>query len=58
MFYTHFHKTVVKGNDKDGLHFGYWRDRPSSDPVFVASNCSEVNYKIKSVAENIFGAIA
>ncbi|XP_001606296.2 histone PARylation factor 1 isoform X1 [Nasonia vitripennis] len=51
-------QTVLKGNDKEGLHFGYWRDRPSSNPVFVATNCSNVSHKIKPVAENIFGAVA
>ncbi|XP_058806817.1 histone PARylation factor 1 [Phymastichus coffea] len=49
-------QTIVKGNDREGLHFGYWRDRPSSDPVFVATNCSNVSHKIKPLAENIFGA--
>ncbi|XP_011502052.1 PREDICTED: UPF0609 protein C4orf27 homolog [Ceratosolen solmsi marchali] len=51
-------QTILKGNDKEGLHFGYWRDRPSGEPVFVASNSCNVNCKIKPVAENIFGAIA
>ncbi|XP_014211078.1 histone PARylation factor 1 [Copidosoma floridanum] len=50
-------QTTIKGNDKEGLHFGYWRDRPSSDPIFVALNSSEVSHKIKPYAENIFGAI-
>lgn len=50
-------QTILKGNDKEGLHFGYWRDRPSSDPVFVATNCCNVSHKIKPVAENVFGAV-
>ncbi|KAL7302979.1 hypothetical protein TKK_0004205 [Trichogramma kaykai] len=50
-------QTVLKGNDKEGLHFGYWRDRPSGDPAFVAANSSNVNHKIIPVAENIFGAV-
>ncbi|KAJ8675583.1 hypothetical protein QAD02_011369 [Eretmocerus hayati] len=51
-------QTILKGNDREGLHFGYWRDRPSSDPIFVASNSATVSHKIKPAAENIFGAVA
>lgn len=50
-------QTIVKVDDKDGLHFGYWRDDIAEKPVFVAKNKAAVNCLIKPVAENIFGAI-
>ncbi|KAG7206638.1 hypothetical protein KM043_000316 [Ampulex compressa] len=50
--------TVIKGDDADGLHFGYWKDDLSEKPVFVAKNKAEVDCKIEPVAENIFGAVA
>ncbi|XP_054016590.1 histone PARylation factor 1 isoform X1 [Hylaeus anthracinus] len=50
-------QTVVKVDDKDGLHFGYWRDEPSKMPVFVAMNKENVNCTIAPVAENLFGML-
>ncbi|XP_012542997.1 histone PARylation factor 1 [Monomorium pharaonis] len=50
-------QTVVKCDDKEGLHFGYWRDDAAEKPVFVAKNQANVNGIFEPVAENIFGAI-
>ncbi|XP_066601812.1 histone PARylation factor 1 [Prorops nasuta] len=50
-------QTVIKFDDKDGLHYGYWRDDPSELPVFVVKNKAMVNPVIEPVAENIFGAV-
>jgi len=50
-------QTIVKCDDKEGLHFGYWRDDPVEKPVFVAKNRANVNGMFESVAENIFGAV-
>jgi len=47
----------VKCDDKEGLHFGYWRDDAMEKPVFVAKNQGNVNGVFEPVAENIFGAI-
>uniref|UniRef100_A0A0C9R7D1 CD027 protein n=1 Tax=Fopius arisanus TaxID=64838 RepID=A0A0C9R7D1_9HYME len=50
-------QTILKGNDKEGLHFGYWRDEDCNIPVFVARNSAMVECKIIPVAETIFGAV-
>ncbi|XP_077268690.1 histone PARylation factor 1 isoform X1 [Temnothorax americanus] len=50
-------QTIVKCDDKEGLHFGYWRDDAAEKPVFVATNRANVNGVFEPVAENIFGAI-
>ena len=50
-------QTILKGNDKDGLHFGYWRDDPRKMPVFVARNNANVSCKIFPIAENLFGTL-
>ncbi|XP_033216876.1 histone PARylation factor 1 [Belonocnema kinseyi] len=50
-------QTILKGNDKDGLHFGYWRDDPTKMPVFIARNDANVSCKIVPVAENLFGTV-
>lgn len=50
-------QTIVKCDDKEGLHFGYWRDDAVEKPVFVATNRANVNGIFESAAENIFGAI-
>lgn len=44
-------------DNKDGLHFGYWRDEITEKPLFVAKNKAAINGLIEVVAENIFGAI-
>lgn len=49
-------QTIIRG-DKNGLHFGYWRDCIKEKPVFVAINKADINCKIEPIAENIFGAI-
>ncbi|GLG99828.1 Uncharacterized protein GBIM_06210 [Gryllus bimaculatus] len=50
-------QTVIKGDDKTEFHLGYYRDDPSSDPCFVASNSAAVDCTITPVAENLFGAV-
>ncbi|CAD6236414.1 GSCOCG00008169001-RA-CDS [Cotesia congregata] len=40
-------QTILKGNDKDGLHYGYWRDESKTQPTFIAKNSANKNYKIK-----------
>ncbi|XP_051153659.1 histone PARylation factor 1 isoform X2 [Leptopilina boulardi] len=50
-------QTILKGNDKDELHFGYWRDDPDKMPIFVAKNNANVSCKIVPIAENLFGAL-
>ncbi|XP_032691319.1 histone PARylation factor 1 isoform X2 [Odontomachus brunneus] len=50
-------QTIIKCDNKEGLHFGYWRDDIAERPVFVAKNCGNVSCVFESVAENIFGAI-
>ncbi|XP_043261032.1 histone PARylation factor 1 [Colletes gigas] len=50
-------QTVIKIDDKDNLHFGYWRDDSLEKPVFVAKNKANVNCIIEPVAENIFGSV-
>lgn len=50
-------QTVIKCDDKEGLHFGYWRDSATEKPVFVAKNRANVNCIFESVAENLFGAV-
>ncbi|XP_076237693.1 histone PARylation factor 1 [Calliopsis andreniformis] len=50
-------QTIIKIDNKDGLHFGYWRDDMSEKPVFVAKNKASINCIIEPVAENIFGAV-
>ncbi|XP_011872746.1 PREDICTED: UPF0609 protein C4orf27 homolog [Vollenhovia emeryi] len=49
-------QTIAKCDDKEGLHFGYWRDNVEK-PVFVAKNRANVNGVFEPVAENIFGAV-
>ncbi|XP_011259446.2 histone PARylation factor 1 isoform X1 [Camponotus floridanus] len=50
-------QTIIKFDDKDGLHFGYWRDSVNEKPVFVAKNRANIDCIFESVAENIFGAV-
>ncbi|KYM76181.1 UPF0609 protein C4orf27 like protein [Atta colombica] len=50
-------QTIVKCDDKEGLHFGYWRDDAVEKPVFIAKNRANVNGIFEPVAENIFGAV-
>nr|CAD7393184.1 unnamed protein product [Timema cristinae] len=50
-------QTIVKGDDKQLFHMGYYRDDPQSLPCFVASNCAAVSCIIIPMAENLFGAI-
>nr|CAD7448672.1 unnamed protein product [Timema bartmani] len=58
MYYTYCpNGTIVRGDDKQLFHMGYYRDDPQSPPCFVASNCAAVSCIIVPVAENLFGAI-
>lgn len=50
-------QTVITCNDKEGLHFGYWRDDVAEKPIFVAKNQANVNCIFEPVAENIFGTV-
>ncbi|XP_018405538.1 PREDICTED: histone PARylation factor 1 [Cyphomyrmex costatus] len=50
-------QTIVKCDNKEGLHFGYWRDDTVEKPVFIAKNEANVNGIFEPVAENIFGAV-
>ncbi|KAH0568222.1 histone PARylation factor 1 isoform X1 [Cotesia glomerata] len=50
-------QTILKGNDKDGLHYGYWRDESKAQPTFIAKNSANKDYKIIPVAQNIFSAV-
>ncbi|BES95007.1 Uncharacterised conserved protein (DUF2228) [Nesidiocoris tenuis] len=51
-------QTVLKGDDKSGLHYGYFRDDPKDQPCFVACNSVEDGCKINVVAANLFGALS
>ncbi|XP_015110622.1 histone PARylation factor 1 isoform X2 [Diachasma alloeum] len=51
-------QTILKSNNKEGLHFGYWRDEDDKLPVFVARNSAMTDCKILPVAETIFGAVS
>ncbi|EFN87239.1 UPF0609 protein C4orf27-like protein [Harpegnathos saltator] len=50
-------QTIIMCDNKEGLHFGYWRDDATEKPVFVAKNCENISCVFESIAENIFGAI-
>ena len=40
-----------------GFHFGYWRDCPAENPVFVASNTLSKGGQIHEAEANIFAAL-
>lgn len=50
-------QTVLKGDDKRGYHIGYFRDSPEETPVFLASNCAEINGTLNVMGNNIFAAV-
>lgn len=50
-------QTVLKGLDKTGEHYGYYRDDPQEPPCFVGYNEAEKGCTITIVAENLFGAL-
>lgn len=50
-------QTVLKGDNKRGYHIGYFRDSPDENPVFVASNCAEINGVLNVMGNNIFAAV-
>ncbi|XP_044011697.1 histone PARylation factor 1 isoform X2 [Aphidius gifuensis] len=50
-------QTILKGNDKEGLHYGYWRDEPNEQPPLVAKNLANIDCKIVACGPNIFAAV-
>ncbi|KOB74535.1 UPF0609 protein, partial [Operophtera brumata] len=50
-------QAVLKKKGKSEYHIGYFRDVPSENPVFLASNDSAKDCHITPMAENIFGAV-
>ncbi|XP_033742899.1 histone PARylation factor 1-like isoform X2 [Pecten maximus] len=50
-------QTVVKSDDKNLFHLGYFRDDPAEPPAFVASNKAADSYIISPKGDNIFAAI-
>lgn len=55
-------QTVIRGNDSEQFHMGYFRDDPKEDPVFVGSNClnkkkPDKNCEIKPLGANLFAAV-
>lgn len=50
-------QTILKGIDKEGLHYGYWRDEPTEQPSFVAKNSANIDYKIIACGPNIFATV-
>lgn len=55
-------QTVLRGDDVRQFHLGYFRDDPSEEPVFVASNCldnkkPERNGIIRPMGPNLFAAV-
>jgi hypothetical protein len=50
-------QTVICGDAKKQLHFGYYRDDPNEMPTFVASNCAAENCVIKDCGPNLFAAV-
>lgn len=50
-------QTVIKGDDKNGFHIGYFRDVPDDPPVFLASNSANRNGEFAICGENIFAAV-
>ncbi|XP_076300349.1 histone PARylation factor 1 [Lasioglossum baleicum] len=50
-------QTIMKVDNKEHLHIGYWRDNVSERPIFVAKNKATASCVIEPVAENLFGAL-
>ncbi|OWF54879.1 histone PARylation factor 1-like [Mizuhopecten yessoensis] len=50
-------QTVVKSDDKNLFHLGYFRDDPAELPVFVGANKAADSYIITQKGNNIFAAI-
>lgn len=50
-------QTVLKGDYKRGYHIGYFRDSPDEKPVFLASNCAEIDGVLNVMGDNIFAAV-
>nr|6TX1_A Chain A, Predicted protein [Nematostella vectensis]6TX1_B Chain B, Predicted protein [Nematostella vectensis] len=49
--------TVIRGNEDQGFHIGYYRDEPQALPVFVASNKAKVSCEMSVIGENLFSAL-
>ncbi|XP_069129793.1 histone PARylation factor 1-like [Argopecten irradians] len=50
-------QTVVKSDEKNMFHLGYFRDDPTDPPAFVASNKAADSCIISPKGDNIFAAI-
>lgn len=55
-------QTVIRGNDNEQFHMGYFRDDPKENPVFIGSNCinkkkTDKNCEIKPLGANLFAAV-
>ncbi|XP_060080890.1 histone PARylation factor 1-like [Ylistrum balloti] len=50
-------QTIVKSDDKNMYHLGYFRDDPAELPVFVGSNKTADSCIISPKGDNIFAAI-
>lgn len=40
-----------------GIHYGIWRDSPSSTDAFIARNDAHKNGEITIIADNMFSAV-
>lgn len=51
-------QTVLKRESSEhGYHIGYFRDCPDKNPVFLASNCAEVDGILNVMGNNIYAAV-
>lgn len=50
-------QTILSCDDKNQLHYGYFRDSPNEMPAFIGSNEASVSCVINIVSENIFSAV-
>ncbi|XP_073978719.1 histone PARylation factor 1 [Rhodnius prolixus] len=50
-------QTLLKGDEKEQLHYGYFRDDPKEFPCCVARNKAAVSPAISCVAGNLFGTV-
>jgi len=50
-------QTLIRGDDKQQMHIGYYRDDPKEMPSYVASNCAAQDCLIKECGINLFAAV-
>ncbi|GFU37820.1 histone PARylation factor 1, partial [Nephila pilipes] len=50
-------QTVIKSNDKNLYHIGYFRDEPDKHPSVLVSNSAAVGPKLTLKGDNIFAAM-